>query len=67
MQISSITFYAKTLKDASFGEELSLPDYVKNNHGVANASSDNNVCFSDLWLFTKVPTNISVSVKPKNI
>ena len=45
MQISSITFYVNTLKDVPLGAGGSLPDYITNNHGLANVSADDNLCF----------------------
>ena len=45
VQISNITFYANSLKDAPLGAGASLPSYIRNNHGLANVSGDNNLCF----------------------
>ena len=45
VQISNITCYANNLKDAPFGAGPSLPSYITNNHGLANVSGDDNLCF----------------------
>ena len=45
VQISNITFYANSLKDAPLGAGASLPSYIANNHGLANVSGDDNLCF----------------------
>ena len=45
VQISNITFYANNLKDAPLGAGASLPSYITNNHGLANVSGDDNLCF----------------------
>ena len=39
------SFYVNTLKDAPLGAGASLPDYITNNHGLANASGNDNLCF----------------------
>ena len=44
-QISNITFYVNTLKNAPLGAGASLPSYITNNHGLANVSGDDNLCF----------------------
>ena len=45
VQISNITFYANNLKDAPLGAGASLPSYITNNHGLANVSGNDNLCF----------------------
>ena len=45
VQISNITFYANSLKDAPLGAGASLPSYITNNHGLANVSGNDNLCF----------------------
>ena len=45
VQISNITFYANSLKDAPLGAGASLPRYITNNHGLANVSGDDNLCY----------------------
>ena len=45
VQISNITFYANSLKDAPLGTRGMFPDHIKNNHGLLNVSGDNNLCF----------------------
>ena len=45
VQISNITFYANILKDAPLGAGASLPSYITNNHGLANVSGNDNLCF----------------------
>ena len=45
MQITNITFYVNTLKDAPLGAGASLPDYITNNHELAKVSGDDNLCF----------------------
>ena len=45
VQISNITFYVNSLKDAPLGVGTSLPDYITNTHGLANVSGGDNLCF----------------------
>ena len=45
VQVSNITFYANSLKDAPLGAGASLPSYITNNHGLANVSGNDNLCF----------------------
>ena len=42
---ANITFYANSLKDAPLGAGASLPSYITNNHGLANISGNDNLCF----------------------
>ena len=66
VQISNITFYANSLKDAPLGAGASLPSYITNNHGLANVSGNDNLCFFDVWPSIKELIDIGVNVKPKN-
>ena len=50
VQISNITFYANSLKDAPLDARVTFPDHIKNNHGLLNVSGDNNLCFFNVWL-----------------
>ena len=43
VQISNITFYVNNLKDAPLGAGAPLPDYITNNHGLANVSGDDSL------------------------
>ena len=45
VQISNITFYANSLKDAPLGARVTFPDHIKNNRGLVNVLGDNNLCF----------------------
>ena len=45
INITNITFYVNHLKGASFGAQVDLPHYIKNNHGLKNVSSSDNLCF----------------------
>ena len=45
VDIPNITFYINHLKDAPLGAPISLPDYIKNNHGLRNVSADDHLCF----------------------
>ena len=45
VQISNISVYVSSLKDALLGAGASLPDYITNNHGLANSSGDDKLCF----------------------
>ena len=45
VQISNITFYANSLKDAPLGAGASLPSYITNNHALADVSGNDNLCF----------------------
>ena len=45
VQISNITFYPNSLKDAPLGAKVTFPDHIKNNRGLVNVSGDNNLCF----------------------
>ena len=49
VDIPNITFYVNHLKDAPLGAPISLPDYIKNNHGLRNVSSSDNLCFFSLF------------------
>ena len=46
VQISSITFYANSLKDAPLGSRVTFLDHIKDNRELVNVSEDNN-----LWIF----------------
>ena len=45
VDITNITFYVNHIKDAPLGAPVDLPDYIKNNHGLRNVSSGDNLCF----------------------
>ena len=45
VDIPNITFYVNHVKDAPLGAPIFLPDYIKNNHGLRNVSSSDNLCF----------------------
>ena len=45
VDIPNITFYVNHVKDAPLGAPISLPDYIKNNHGLRNVSASDNLCF----------------------
>ena len=45
VDIPNITFYINHLKDAPLGAPISLPDYIKNNHGLRNVSAEDHLCF----------------------
>ena len=66
VQISNITFYANSLKDAPLGAGASLPSYITNNRGLPNVSGNDNLCFFDVWRSIEVLIDVGVNVKPKN-
>ena len=45
VQIFNITFCVNSLKDAPLGAGAPLPDYILNNHGLANLSGNDNLGF----------------------
>ena len=45
VDIPNITFYINHIKDAPLGAPISLPDYIKNNHGLRNVSAGDHLCF----------------------
>ena len=45
LDITNITFYVNHIKDVPLGAPISLHDYIKNNHGLRNVSSGDNLCF----------------------
>ena len=45
VQISNLTFYINHLQDAPLRAPISLPDFIMNNHGLANVSAEDNLCF----------------------
>ena len=45
IQISNLTFYINHLQDAPLGAPIPLPDFIMNNHGLANVSAEDNLCF----------------------
>ena len=45
IQISNLTFYINHLQDAPLGAPIDLPDFIINNHGLANVSAEDNLCF----------------------
>ena len=45
LDINNITFYVNHIKDIRLGTSISLSDYIKNNHGLRNVSSGDNLCF----------------------
>ena len=45
VDIPNITFYINHIKDAPLGAPISLPDYIKNNHGLRNVSAGDLLCF----------------------
>ena len=45
VDIPNITFYVNHVKDAPLGAPIDLPDYIKNNSGLRNVSSGDNLCF----------------------
>ena len=45
IQISNLTFYINHLQDAPLGAPIDLPDFIMNNHGLANVSAEDNLCF----------------------
>ena len=45
IQISNLTFYINHLQDAPLGTPIPLPDFIMNNHGLANVSAEDNLCF----------------------
>ena len=49
VQISNITFYANSLKDAPLGVRVMFTDHIKNNHRLVNVSGDNNLCFFSMF------------------
>ena len=59
IQISNLTFYINHLQDAPLGAPIPLPDFIMNNHGLANVSAEDNLCFSDAWPYSAVPTAIA--------
>ena len=55
-----------SLKDALLGAGASLPDYITNNHGLANVSGDDNFGFFAVWLLIKELINVRVNATPEN-
>ena len=51
IQISNITLYINHLQDAPLGALIPSPEFIMNNHGLANVSAEDNLVFSDAWLF----------------
>ena len=45
IEISNLTFYINHLQDAPLGAPILLPDFIMNNHGLANVSAEDNLCF----------------------
>ena len=45
IQISNLTFYINHLQDAPLGAPIPLPDFIMNDHGLANVSAEDNLCF----------------------
>ena len=46
IQISNLTFYINHLQDAPLGAPIPLPDFIINNHRLANVSAEeDNLCF----------------------
>ena len=45
IQISNRSFYINHLQDAPLGALIPLPDFIMNNHGLANVSAEDNLCF----------------------
>ena len=45
IQISNLTFYINHLQDAPLGAPIDLLDFIMNNHGLANVSAEDNLCF----------------------
>ena len=45
IQISNIIFYINHLQDAPLGAPIPLLDVIMNNHGLANVSAEDNLCF----------------------
>ena len=45
IQISNLTFYINHLQDAPLGAPIPLPNFIMNNHGLANVSAGDNLCF----------------------
>ena len=45
VDITNIIFFVNHLKDAPLGAPVDLPHYIKNNHGLRNVSTDENLCF----------------------
>ena len=65
VDINNITFYVNHIKDAPIGAPISLPDYIKNNHGLRNVSSGDNLCFFVVWQYTEVQTLTGANNLPK--
>ena len=66
LDINNITFYVNHIKDAPYGGPISLHDYIRNNHGLRNVSSGDNLCFFFVaWLYTVGPTLTGVNNLPK--
>ena len=60
IQISNLTFYINHLQDAPLGAPIPLPDFIINNHGLANVTAEDNLCFSCVWPCSVVLTTIAV-------
>ena len=45
IQILNLTFYINHLQDAPLGAPILLPNFIMNNHGLANVSAEDNFCF----------------------
>jgi len=43
--LSNITFFMNKLRDASLGAPTELQNFITQNHGLVNVSSDRNLCF----------------------
>ena len=45
IKISNLTFHINHLQDAPLEAPIHLPDFIMNNHGLANVSGEDNLCF----------------------
>ena len=45
IQVSNLIFYINHLQDAPLEAPIPLPDFIMNNHGLANVSTEDNLCF----------------------
>ena len=45
VRITNVTFYVNKLQNAPLGAQCQLPDFIKVNHGLADVSGTENLCF----------------------
>ena len=66
IQISNLIFYINHLQDAPLGAPIPLPDFIMNNHGLANVSAEDSLCFFDAWSCSVVLTFVVVIALQSN-